>query len=67
LDEECNFPKASDATLLEKLHKNCGTKDQKFYEKPKLTKTNFGIIHYAGKVNHFNLIFLFFSLLHNFS
>lgn len=52
MDEECNFPKASDATLLEKLHKNHGTKDQKFYEKPKLTKTNFIVVHYAGRVSY---------------
>ena len=52
LDEECNFPKASDATFLEKLHKNHSSKDQKFYEKPKLAKTSFIVIHYAGKVSY---------------
>ena len=52
LDEECTFPKASDASFLEKLHKNHATKDQKYYEKPKLAKTSFIIIHYAGKVSY---------------
>ena len=52
LDEECTFPKSSDASFLEKLHKNHATKDQKFYEKPKLAKTSFIITHYAGKVSY---------------
>lgn len=32
LDEECVFPKGTDHTLLEKLHKNCS--QHPFYEKP---------------------------------
>lgn len=48
LDEECKFPKASDATLLEKLHKNF--EKVKRYDKPKLSRTDFGIEHFAGKV-----------------
>jgi myosin heavy subunit len=50
LDEECRFPKASDITLLEKLHKNF--EKTKRYEKPKLSKIDFGIEHFAGKVTY---------------
>ena len=48
LDEECKFPKASGMTLLEKLHKNF--EKTKRYEKPKLSRTDFGVEHFAGKV-----------------
>lgn len=50
LDEECKFPKATDLTLLEKLHTN--HEKHANYEKPRLTKTNFIMKHYAGDVSY---------------
>lgn len=50
LDEECKFPKATDLTFLEKLHTN--HEKHPYYEKPRLTKTNFVIKHYAGEVSY---------------
>jgi myosin heavy subunit len=50
LDEESKFPKATDETLLEKLH----TTHEKHpnYEKPRRSKTTFIIKHYAGEVSY---------------
>ncbi|KAJ3044171.1 Unconventional myosin-VIIb [Rhizophlyctis rosea] len=48
LDEESNFPKASDQTCLEKFHKT-HEKDA-CYVKPKQAKAVFGVRHYAGEV-----------------
>lgn len=50
LDEECKFPKATDLTFLEKLHAN--HEKHSYYEKPRLTKTNFIVKHYAGDVSY---------------
>ena len=50
LDEECNIPRSSDKTLLEKLHKQMAT--QKSYERPKGPEEYFYINHYAGKVKY---------------
>ncbi len=50
LDEECRFPKATDLTFLEKLHAN--HEKHPNYEKPRLTKTNFIVKHYAGDVSY---------------
>lgn len=50
LDEECRFPKASDLTLLEKLHKN--HEKDRYYEKPKRRGNNFIVRHYAGDVSY---------------
>jgi myosin heavy subunit len=56
LDEECKFPKASDQTFLEKLHKNLEKTPR--YEKPRLSKTDFGVEHFAGKVTYNSVGFL---------
>lgn len=48
LDEECKFPKSTDLTFLDKLHKNLEKTAR--YEKPRLSKTDFGVEHFAGKV-----------------
>jgi myosin heavy subunit len=50
LDEESNFPKASDKTLLEKFHSQYGK--HPFYVKPKKLSNTFGIKHYAGVVTY---------------
>ncbi|GFR76566.1 unconventional myosin-IXb [Elysia marginata] len=51
LDEECNFPAATNDTLLSKFtdnHKNNG-----HYEVPQRREGAFSITHYAGKVKYF--------------
>lgn len=49
IDEESIFPKGTDATLLEKLHKTHGSRS--IYIKPKSSQSPmFGIVHYAGVV-----------------
>uniref|UniRef100_A0A8C7L462 Myosin X n=1 Tax=Oncorhynchus kisutch TaxID=8019 RepID=A0A8C7L462_ONCKI len=48
MNEESHFPKATDGTLLEKLH-NQHSKNQ-FYVKPRVAVHNFGVRHYAGEV-----------------
>jgi myosin-7 len=50
VDEESKFPKATDDSMLEKLHNNHGkTKD--IYKQPKSSgEKRFGIFHYAGLV-----------------
>lgn len=50
LDEECKFPQATDLTFLAKLHQN--HEKHAYYEKPRLTKTNFIVKHYAGDVSY---------------
>lgn len=51
LDEECNFPKATDSSYLNKLHLNFA--EHPFYEKPRFSfKTAFIIRHYAGEVSY---------------
>ena len=51
IDEECFFPKATTKTFVEKLLKN-----QSNHPKLKVTdfraKADFGVIHYAGKVDY---------------
>ena len=51
LDEESNFPKATDKTLIEKFHSQYSK--HPFYVKPKLQSNIFGIKHYAGVVSLF--------------
>uniref|UniRef100_A0A8C9Z8U6 Myosin X n=1 Tax=Sander lucioperca TaxID=283035 RepID=A0A8C9Z8U6_SANLU len=48
MNEESHFPKATDGTLLEKLH-NQHSKNS-FYVKPRVAVHNFGVRHYAGEV-----------------
>lgn len=56
LDEECKFPSGSDASLLEKLHKTL--EKHKYYVKPRLSRTAFGVLHYAGEVQYESPSFL---------
>ncbi|KAF3698619.1 Unconventional myosin-X Unconventional myosin-10 [Channa argus] len=48
MNEESHFPKATDDTLLEKLH-NQHSKNP-FYVKPRVAVHYFGVKHYAGEV-----------------
>ncbi|XP_062386818.1 unconventional myosin-X isoform X1 [Sardina pilchardus] len=48
LNEESHFPKATDATLLEKLHSQHSR--NQFYVKPRMATRQFGVKHYAGEV-----------------
>ncbi|XP_037538371.1 unconventional myosin-X [Nematolebias whitei] len=48
MNEESHFPKATDDTLLEKLH-NQHSKNP-FYVKPRVAVHFFGVRHYAGEV-----------------
>ncbi|XP_072297879.1 unconventional myosin-X [Eucyclogobius newberryi] len=48
LNEESHFPKATDGTLLEKLH--CQHSKNPFYVKPRVAVHLFGVRHYAGEV-----------------
>eukprot|EP01094_Clydonella_sp_ATCC50884_P021093 TRINITY_DN454_c0_g3_i1.p1 TRINITY_DN454_c0_g3~~TRINITY_DN454_c0_g3_i1.p1 ORF type:complete len:1201 (+),score=643.11 TRINITY_DN454_c0_g3_i1:33-3605(+) len=51
LDEETKFPRATDETLIEKLHQNFDKKSE-YYEKPRLKKVHFTVNHYAGGVEY---------------
>lgn len=48
LDDESNFPKASDHSFLEKCHYNHALND--VYSRPRMSSMEFGIRHYAGQV-----------------
>ncbi|XP_030631373.1 unconventional myosin-X [Chanos chanos] len=48
MNEESHFPKATDATLLEKLHSQHSKNP--FYVKPRVAVHLFGVRHYAGEV-----------------
>ncbi|KAM6954047.1 unconventional myosin-X [Aplochiton taeniatus] len=48
MNEEMHFPKATDTTLLEKLHSQHSTNS--FYVKPRVAVHCFGVKHYAGEV-----------------
>ncbi|XP_037643194.1 unconventional myosin-X isoform X1 [Sebastes umbrosus] len=48
MNEESHFPKATDGTLLEKLHSQHSKNS--FYVKPRVAVHNFGVRHYAGEV-----------------
>nr|XP_023020766.1 unconventional myosin-IXa-like [Leptinotarsa decemlineata] len=50
LDDQCNFPGATNETLLQKF--NTVHKDNKFYQKPQKKEGAFIIVHYAGKVKY---------------
>ncbi|KAK7063234.1 Myosin-IIIa, partial [Halocaridina rubra] len=55
LDEESRFPKANDQSLVEKFHNNIKSQ---YYMKPKAQGLDFGIRHFAGKVNYDAVNFL---------
>ncbi|CAG4975497.1 unnamed protein product [Colias eurytheme] len=48
LDDESNFPRASDASFLEKCHYNHALNE--LYSRPRLGANEFGVKHYAGQV-----------------
>ncbi|XP_022668747.1 unconventional myosin-XV-like isoform X2 [Varroa destructor] len=48
LDDESNFPKASDVSYLEKCHYNHALNE--LYSRPRMSSLEFGIRHYAGQV-----------------
>ncbi|KAF6210863.1 hypothetical protein GE061_013974 [Apolygus lucorum] len=50
LDDQCNFPGASNETLLQKF--NSIHKDGEFYEMPQKKEPAFVIRHYAGRVKY---------------
>uniref|UniRef100_A0A8D2LTK5 Myosin heavy chain 11 n=1 Tax=Varanus komodoensis TaxID=61221 RepID=A0A8D2LTK5_VARKO len=52
LDEECWFPKATDTSFVEKLGTEQGNHPKFQKQKQLKDKTEFSIIHYAGKVNY---------------
>ncbi|CAG0891503.1 unnamed protein product [Darwinula stevensoni] len=48
LDDESNFPKATDTSFLEKCHYNHSLNE--LYSRPRMSSMEFGIKHYAGHV-----------------
>ncbi|XP_049851037.1 unconventional myosin-XV isoform X4 [Schistocerca gregaria] len=48
LDDESNFPKATDISFLEKCHYNHALDE--LYSRPRMSGSEFGIRHYAGQV-----------------
>lgn len=51
LDEECWFPKATDKSFVEKLMKEQGSHPKFMRPKTLKDKSDFIIVHYAGKVH----------------
>ncbi|CAA0818666.1 Myosin-8 [Striga hermonthica] len=56
LDEACMFPRSTNETFAEKLYQTF--KDHKRFLKPKLSRTDFTICHYAGDVTYQTELFL---------
>ncbi|PIN19846.1 Myosin ATPase [Handroanthus impetiginosus] len=56
LDEACMFPKSTHETFAQKLYQTFA-KNKRFI-KPKLSRTNFTISHYAGEVTYMADLFL---------
>ncbi|KAI5402536.1 hypothetical protein KIW84_050230 [Lathyrus oleraceus] len=56
LDEACMFPRSTHKTFAEKLYQTL--KDNKRFSKPKLSRTDFTINHYAGDVTYQTDLFL---------
>ncbi|XP_060574389.1 LOW QUALITY PROTEIN: unconventional myosin-XVI-like, partial [Ruditapes philippinarum] len=52
LDEESNFPKATDKSLATKLHQNTGKKHSACYKTPRDGGLCFTVVHYAGSVQY---------------
>jgi myosin heavy subunit len=50
LDEECNFPKGTDDTFLNKI--SAQHKSSSHYKKPFRSSNEFIIVHYAGEVSY---------------
>ncbi|XP_044503140.1 myosin-11-like isoform X2 [Mangifera indica] len=50
LDEACMFPKSTHETFAQKLYQTF--KDHNRFIKPKLTRSDFTIVHYAGEVQY---------------
>ncbi|OWM84367.1 hypothetical protein CDL15_Pgr021936 [Punica granatum] len=50
LDEACMFPRSTHETFCEKLYQSF--KSNKRFIRPKLTRTDFTIVHYAGEVQY---------------
>ncbi|KAG2402739.1 Myosin-11 Myosin XI [Vigna angularis] len=50
LDEACMFPKSTHETFSQKLYQTF--KDHKRFIKPKLTRSDFTVCHYAGDVQY---------------
>ena len=50
LDEECWFPKATDKSFVEKLHREHG-KNSKYTKPDFRSKADFTLVHYAGNVS----------------
>ncbi|XP_013183816.1 unconventional myosin-IXa isoform X2 [Amyelois transitella] len=50
LDDQCNFPWATNETLLQKF--NSVHEDNQFYEKPQRREPAFVVKHYAGRVKY---------------
>ncbi|KAE8665603.1 Myosin-10 [Hibiscus syriacus] len=56
LDEACMFPRSTHETFAQKLYQTF--KDNKRFSKPKLSRTDFTICHYAGDVTYQTDLFL---------
>ncbi|VFR01582.1 unnamed protein product [Cuscuta campestris] len=56
LDEACMFPRSTHETFAEKLYQTF--RDNKRFNKPKLSRTDFTIVHYAGEVTYQTELFL---------
>ncbi|XP_061366941.1 myosin-9 isoform X2 [Gastrolobium bilobum] len=50
LDEACMFPKSTHETFSQKLYQTF--KDHKRFIKPKLARSDFTVVHYAGEVQY---------------
>lgn len=55
LDEECWFPKATDKSYVDKLHKQ-HSKHPKYLKPDFRSNSDFCVIHYAGKLNIFSCL-----------
>ncbi|GMY26957.1 myosin-6-like isoform X1, partial [Fagus crenata] len=56
LDEACMFPRSTHETFAQKLYQTF--KDHKRFSKPKLSRSDFTICHYAGDVTYQTELFL---------
>ncbi|XP_071964019.1 unconventional myosin-XV-like [Antedon mediterranea] len=50
LDDESSFPRGKDSSFLDKCHHNHNHNE--FYQKPKMSRTEFCVRHYAGLVKY---------------